>query len=167
MKKDLAIIFGLFLLIIVLVVFGREYTSGSLLGEPSGSQTEQRKGFSTVSIRDLTIEAKIVSRAGDRKKGLSGQGSLPITSGLLFVFDNSALYPFWMKDMRFAIDIIWIDENKKIVHIVQNAAPEPGLDDDELTLYTPPVVAKYVLEINAGLSARHRIDVGDEVGFEL
>lgn len=167
MKKDLAIIFGLFLLIVVLVVFGGGYTSGSLLGGPSGTQAVQRKGFTTVTIRDLVVEARVASKASERKKGLSGQENLPLGGGLLFVFENSGLYSFWMKDMKFAIDIIWIDENKKVVYIVQNAPPEPSRDEDELTLYRPEGVAKYVLEINAGLTQRHGIVIGDVVGFEL
>lgn len=168
MKKDLAIIFGLFLLIVILLVFGRDYTSGSLLrGQSQGQVQTQKKGFTPVVINDLAVDAKILSRASDRKKGLSGRESLPLTEGVLFAFENSGQYPFWMKDMKFAIDIIWVDENKRVVYIVHNAPPEPGRDDDELTLYRPDSASLYVLEINAGLSARYGITVGNEVKFAL
>lgn len=168
MKKDLAIIFGLFLLIAFLLVFARNYTSGSfLLGPEATKSASVKKGFTTVTIKDLKVDAKIAQKASDRKKGLSGQESLPLTQGLLFVFENNGLYSFWMKDMKFAIDIIWIGENKQIVYIVKDAPPEPGRDDDELTLYQPSSAAKYVLEINAGLTERHGIIIGDLVNFEL
>lgn len=167
MKKDLAIIFGLFLLIVALMVFGKSYTSVSFLdGAPKGASSV-KKGFATVSVRDLKVDAKVASKASERKKGLSKQESLPLSSGMLFVFENGGLYPFWMKDMRFAIDIIWIDEDKRIVSITQNAPPEPDRDDDELTLYEPTAAAKYALEINAGLAGRNGLEVGDIVNFEL
>jgi len=167
LKKDLVIIFGLFLLIFVLVVFGKGYTTGSFLQLQSSGTASAKKGVAVVTVNDLKIDAKILTRASDRKKGLSGRESLPISEGLLFVFENNGQYPFWMKDMEFAIDIIWIDENKRIAYIVHNAPPEPGRDDDELTLYKPGVFAKYVLEINAGLAQRYGIVVGDLVNFEL
>lgn len=168
MKKDLAIIFGLFLLIVILLVFARDYTSGSLLrGQSQGQAQTQKKGVTTVTINDLTVDAKILSQTSDRKKGLSGKESLPLTGGVFFAFENSGSYPFWMKDMKFAIDIIWIDENKRVVYIVHNAPPEPGRDEDELTLYRPDSASLYVLEINAGLSARYGITVGNTVNFEL
>ncbi|MBI3283085.1 DUF192 domain-containing protein [Candidatus Curtissbacteria bacterium] len=165
-KKDLAIIFGLFLLIAILVVFGRGYTSGGLL-TGQGEAAVGRKGFTAVTIKDLSVNARVASLASERKKGLSGQNSLPMTDGLLFVFENSGLYPFWMKDMKFAVDIIWIDENKTVVYIVNNAPFEPDRDSDELTLYRPTSAAKYVLEINAGLAQRYGIVVGDLVNFKL
>ena len=67
--------------------------------------------------------------------------------------------------MKFAIDIIWIDENKKIVDIATNVPPEPGKKDRELTIYRPGTDAKYILEINAGLSSLNNFQIGDQVEF--
>ena len=86
---------------------------------------------------------------------------------MLFVFENKGTYGFWMKDMEFAIDIIWIDENKNIVDIVENAAPQPGKKEKELTVYKPRNDALYVLEVNAGLSNLNNLQIGDKVAFEL
>ncbi len=170
MKKDLAIIFGLFLLVAALIVFGQGYTSSSFFGTGSGGtlQSSQKPNDrATVAIGDMVIDTKVVSKAGDRKKGLSKIDSLPFTEGMIFVFENKGPYAFWMKDMKFAIDIIWIDENKRVVDIAANVAPEPGRGDDELTLYRPGGEALYVLEINAGLSALHGIQIGDQANFQL
>src|SRR3972149_828825 len=165
MKKDLAIIFGLFLLIVVLFVFGKGFSTASYLGLQN--QTQQRKDSESVSAKALIIQAKVVTSPGDRKKGLSGLDSLPLNLGMLFVFENKGSYGIWMKDMKFAIDIIWIDEDKNIVDMMTNAAPQPGRSDKELTIYRPRSDAQYVLEVNAGLTSLHNLQIGDKVSFDL
>lgn len=168
MKKDLAIIFGLFILIVGLLVFGQGYTSVSFLqGQGESGAVQKQKGKVTVSAGALNIEATVAGTASERKKGLSGRDSLPISQGMLFIFENKGMYSIWMKDMEFAIDIIWIDENKKIVNLVTNVVPEPGKDDEELTIYRPGDDVLYILEINAGLAALNGLQIGDQVSFEL
>lgn len=169
MKKDLAIIFGLFLLIGALLVFGQGLTSVGFFKQETGSSAPvtKQKDFTEVTIGNLSVNAKIASRASERKKGLSELESLPLGEGMLFIFETSGTYSFWMKDVRFAIDIIWLDENGRVVDIAANVAPEPGRDDDELTLYRPRSEALYVLEVNAGLSTLSGIQIGDTASFEL
>lgn len=168
MKKDLGVIFGLFVIIIILLIFGGGFTSTSFL-TPLRESTSQAKqsGLVRVLVKDLNIDAEVASPGDSKRKGLSGRDSLEISKGMLFVFDKSANYTFWMKDMKFPIDIIWIDENKKVVHIAENASPEPDKKDAELTKYTSSSVAKYILEINAGLSKLHNLQVGDIADFTL
>lgn len=168
MKKDLGVIFGLFAIIVVLLIFGKGFISTSFLSTGVESTSQAKKNnFVDVSINELRIEAEIVNTPASRNKGLSGRNSLRINSGLFFIFEKSANYTFWMKDMMFPIDIIWIDENKRIVHISENASPEPGKKDRELTRYFPPKPVKYVLEINAGISKLHNLQAGDLVNFTL
>ena len=167
MKKDLATIGGLILLIIFILIFGRGFSSGAFLTGPESTRSAAKKGYVRVTAGDFAVDAKIAQKTNDRKKGLSGQDSLPLSQGMLFIFEQSGTYPFWMKDMKFAIDIIWIDQGKRIVYIAHNAAPQPGEKDSELTLYRPDSAAKYVLEINAGLSSLNNLQIGDEVRFEL
>lgn len=169
LKKDLGIIFGLFLLIVVLLVFGQGFTTANFFrGETGAGQIFQKSnGLTVVVVRTLRINTKVATSAGDRKKGLSKRESLPLDEGLLFVFENKGLYGIWMKDMKFAIDVIWIGEDKKIVDIASNAPPEPGKKDGELKIYRPRSEAKYVLEINAGLAILHGLQIGDQANFEL
>lgn len=87
--------------------------------------------------------------------------------GLFFVFDNPGSYGIWMKDMKFAIDILWIGEDRKVMAIAINVPPEPGKKDPELAVYKPDGNAKYVLEVNAGLVNLNGIKAGDQVNFEL
>lgn len=168
MKKDLGIIFGLFAVIIVLLVFAGPNLSTSFFGKNEGTQSASVLPKNTeIIIRDLTINAEVVQSDTAKKKGLSGRESLGINDGMLFVFNSNGVYPFWMKDTKFALDIIWIDENKKIVYIAENVPPEPGKKDSELLRYVPNNNARYVLEINAGISKLHNIQIGDSVNFEL
>jgi len=169
MKKDLAIIFGLFLIIIVLVIFGHGVTTASFLNPKLNLQStiQKSKGTVTVSVRTLIIDATVANTATERKKGFSKRDSLPLNQGMLFVFEQSGKYGFWMKDMKFAIDILWLDEGKKIVDIAQNVPTEPDKKDKELTIYKPSQNAKYVLEVNAGLSQLHGLQIGDQAIFEL
>lgn len=172
MKKDLAIIGGLFLVVIILLIFGKGFSSASYVGFGTTTQTSsQNKNQTNISIGSLSVKAQVASSTNDRKKGLSGRDSLSINEGMLFVFDNNGKWTIWMKNMKFPIDIIWIDETpageKKIVDIAVDAVPQPGKKDSELKRYLPQSQARYVLEINAGLANLNNIKVGDAVNFEL
>jgi len=168
MKKDLAVIAGLVLVIVFFIIFGRGFSTGQFLTQTATDSAQtQNKESAQVTIKDLVVQAKIADEPKEREAGLADYSSLPLGEGMLFVFDKSASYIFWMKDVEFAIDIIWIDETKKIVDIAPNVPPEPNKNEKELTRYKPKGDAKYVLEINAGLSALHNLQVGDQVLFEL
>lgn len=168
MKKDLAVIFGLVLVIIIFIIFGRGFSSGQFLTQTSTDSAQTQKKESTqVTIKDLVIQAKIADEPKEQQAGLSDFSSLSLNEGMLFVFDKSTAHVFWMKNVEFAIDIIWIDEQKKIVDIASNVPPEPKKSDKKITRYKPKSDAKYVLEINAGLSALHNLQIGDPVSFEL
>ena len=93
---------------------------------------------------------------------MSNREKLPANAGMLFVFDQPDYHSFWMKDMLFAIDIIWIDENKKIVDITHNAEPE-----SYPKIFQPSSPAQYVLEVNSFWAAEHGIVIGDVLNFNL
>ena len=101
-----------------------------------------------------------------RSQGLSGRDSLPPDTGMLFVFETEGNYTFWMKDMLFPLDLIWISAECGVVEVTANAPPpEPGQSTNDLPRYTPSVPARHVLEINAGEAAAADIDPGDPVEF--
>jgi uncharacterized membrane protein (UPF0127 family) len=118
---------------------------------------------STVTIADVVIPVEIVSTAEDIARGLGKRKSLEASTGMLFLFDHSAVFKFWMKGMRFAIDIIWIGESMKIVDITKNLMPVRLFE--KVRFHSPKVPARYVLEVNAGFCEKHRIAVGDAVTF--
>ena len=172
MKKDLAIIAGLFVLIAILLVFGQGFTSLRFLTADGGigqgiSSDVTIPSRVNVTIKNLTIDAEAASTPASRKKGLSKKDSVPFNQGMLFVFDNPGQYGIWMKDMRFAIDILWLDEDKKVVDIAVDVPPQQDKRDSELTIYKPSHNSKYVLEVNAGLVRLNSIQVGDQAFFNL
>src|SRR3990167_7225929 len=154
MKKDLAVIAGLVLVIVVFIIFGRGFSTGQFITpSATGSAETQKKENTQVTVKDLAIKAKIADEPKEQQTGLADYSSLALDEGMLFVFDQSKRHTFWMKDMKFAIDIIWIDNQKKIVDVARNVPVELDKSDKELTKYSPKSEAKYVLEINAGLSS--------------
>jgi len=92
--------------------------------------------------------------------GLSGRESLPENSGLLFLFEREEYYGFWMKDMNFAIDIIWIGKDSRIKDITKNISPETYP-----RVFKPQDPILYVLEVNAGFAERYKIQKGMKVNI--
>ncbi len=113
-----------------------------------------------IFIRDIPITVSIADNEEERSKGLSGVESLEAEEGKLFIFDKEGRYGFWMKDMLFPIDIIWIDNSGHIVHIEEGVLP-----DSYPTIYSSPVPARFVLEVNAFFVDTFRVKVGDKVSI--
>lgn len=115
-----------------------------------------------VKIRDAIFSVEVASTTLEQARGLSFRPSLPENQGMLFVFGTSSVQNFWMKDMHFPLDMIWIGGNK-IVGFVQNAVPEPDKAIWSLKIYTSPDGVDKVLEVNAGTVLQDNIQVGDLV----
>jgi len=100
-----------------------------------------------VRISTTTIMTQVVSTPADRARGLSGRASLAANHGMLFLFDKADYYGFWMPDMKFNLDIVFIRDGK-IVDLVENLpAPLAGQAPET---YFPRAAADRVLEVNAG-----------------
>jgi len=97
-----------------------------------------------------------------REQGLSGRTNIPHNYGMLFVFNESGTYGFWMKDMKESIDIIWLDEHGTILGIEHAVAPESFPD----TFY-PPTPARFVLETRAGESELLEWNAGDSIALPI
>ena len=144
LKKDLAIIGGLFLVIVALLVFGRGFTTiGQLPGPRESTQSavtnprEQVEEAKTrVRVKSLDTAAEIAASDKEKKKGLSDRESLPISEGMLFVYDKLAIYTFWMKDVSFPLDFIWINKDT-VIDITENVPPAAvGQSDESLPKYS-------------------------------
>ena len=79
--------------------------------------------------------------------------------GMLFVYESEGIYKFWMKNVFFPIDIIWIDSNLSVVYIKKNVPPCSKV---QCQTYTPPVTSKYVLEVMANFTEKYEIKVGNQ-----
>ncbi len=113
---------------------------------------------STIQLNDRIIRVEIADTPEERERGLSGKGGLAEDEGMLFVFDSDGRYAFWMKDMKFAIDILWISHDGAIVHIEKGVAPETYPHT-----FAPRREARYVVELPAGFVEKHDVHVGDIV----
>ena len=151
MKKDLSILFGLFGIVAAVIIY-QGASGGAFLPDskktatdeasvtPVNNQTDATNTNSNlqstqVKILRLKVNADVASDANSRAVGLGGRESLAKDAGMLFVFDSEAKHSFWMKNVKFPLDIIWLDKNKKVVHFVKNAQPDTG---GALDIYTPP-----------------------------
>jgi len=121
------------------------------------------KKYTTVKINDVSVRAEIAESLIERSKGLMFKKSLSENEGMLFVFDKEGYHRFWMMNMSFPIDIIWIDNEKKVVHIVKDAKPCGIICNS----YVPEKEAKYVLEVNANFTTKNKINVDTKVIFTL
>lgn len=95
-----------------------------------------------------------------RERGLSYRGSLAPQTGMLFIFDTPRISRFWMKDMNFPLDIIWLDADKKVVHIEHSLSPSTYPDS-----FGPDTPTQYVIELNAGEVKRIGFVLGTKVNF--
>lgn len=122
-----------------------------------------------ISVRaaGLAVDAEVVRTPEERAQGLSGRDALADGAGMLFVFDREHIASFWMREMQFPLDIVWIGSDKTVVDISSNVPPPaPGTLDSDLPHYSPSVPVLYVLEVNAGAAEQAGVAIGDGVSFE-
>src|SRR5260221_3370408 len=119
--------------IIIFLIF-----SGIILFQINKSPLPKSK----VTIDKHTFSVEVATTSAQQQQGLSNKASLPQNQGMLFVFKTAQPYPFWMKNMEFPLDIIFINNNK-IVDIFQNV-PQPKSANAKLPIYTPNATANQV-----------------------
>lgn len=118
-----------------------------------------------VTVNGQTIRVEVAQSEKEKQAGLSKRGKLAENKGMLFVFEKADYPAFWMKDMRFPIDIIFINDNK-VVTIYKNVQ-NPDKDNTNLPVYRPDEPANRVLELNAGQADKYNIKEGDTITITL
>lgn len=108
-------------------------------------------------VGDVSLKVNLASTPLERERGLSGRDSIG-ADGMLFIFPKSDYHGFWMKDMRFPIDMIWISEDLKVVHIEKNVSP-----DSYPHVFRPTSPARYILETDAHFADTFDISLGQRV----
>ena len=111
-----------------------------------------------IQIGDATLRVEVADTDQKRARGLSGRPALAENEGMLFVFEEPGRYGFWMKDMNFSIDIIWIGQDKKVVEIMNTIAPETFPE----VFYSKELI-QYVVETRAGFAKENNVQLGDKV----
>lgn len=117
----------------------------------------------TVTIGSQKIDAEVVSSPADQTKGLSGRPCIGPNQGMLFVYNQAGYYAFWMKDMKFAIDIIWISSDHKTAGVERSVQPSSYPGSKFINDRHHP--AQYVLELKENRSSSLGITLGTPVKF--
>jgi uncharacterized membrane protein (UPF0127 family) len=110
------------------------------------------------------LQVEVMVKDEDRAMGLMFRPSLAKDRGMLFVFETTDFHGIWMKNCRFPIDILWLDEERRIVHLAESVPPCKA---DPCPVYNPLRRAAYVVELNAGQARREKAVVGASVAFTL
>lgn len=115
-----------------------------------------------ISIGGQIVFARVADDEDSRRKGLSGSSPLGEKEGMLFIFDTPSRWGMWMREMKYSLDIIWMDGEKRIVYIAENVSP-----DTYPKAFLPDKDALYVLELPAGFVDKHNVSLGNVVGFSV
>lgn len=157
MKKSTWIVVCALLVIVGIFVFRN--TVPALVPEDTGAP-EISYTKKEVMLGNTLFTLEVADTFALHERGLSYRQSLAPQTGMLFVFDDPGMHYFWMKDMNFPIDIIWLDQNKKVVHIEHSLSPSTYSDS-----FGPETPTQYVIEIPAGDTTKVGLKVGDVISF--
>ncbi|MBI5126549.1 MAG: DUF192 domain-containing protein [Candidatus Taylorbacteria bacterium] len=144
---------GIILVVLVLGVYRFSYAPTDNLSTPSAD--------SKIEVEKYLTRLYVVTSDTDREIGLSKFSSLQPEEGMLFVFDSNNFWKIWMKDMKFSIDIIFLDQNFRVIGLHENISPE-----SYPATYSSVTPSRYVLETNAGFITERGIKVGQTVIFD-
>ena len=127
----------------------------------SDANPNDNRTSSIVRIDDMNITAILALTPEEQSTGLAIKETMKENEGMLFVFDTPKKYSFWMKDMKFPIDIIWADPTGKIVHIEKNL--QPCIFLLPCASYSPNIDSLYVLEVVSNFTSKYNIKIGDQI----
>ncbi|MBN1271237.1 MAG: DUF192 domain-containing protein [Candidatus Aminicenantes bacterium] len=129
----------------------------------SGSCSKDR--YVQIFLPDgFSITAECAVTEAERALGLMYREKIESDQGMLFIFSREGIYSFWMKNMVIPLDILWLDKNKRIVHIAENVPPCRKVPCPS---YGPSIPAMYVLELKAGSAKEHGLKLFQRIEFVL
>jgi len=144
-KKVLLVIVFLFLILVITVLILKNWAK-----EPN-----------QVCFKNYCFEVELAKTSEEINRGLMFREKLEQNKGMLFIFQEEEEYSFWMKNTLIPLDIIWINENKEIVFINENA--QPCKEENLCSPINPGTKEKYVLEINGGTAEKIGLKIGDKI----
>jgi uncharacterized membrane protein (UPF0127 family) len=118
-----------------------------------------------VTLPDGTkFRTELVTAEADLTRGLKYRDNLESDAGMLFAYGKPGFYRYWMFEVKFPIDIIWLDQNRRIVQLVHKAPPCPG-PDVTCPVYGGDFESQFVVEFNAGTALKHTLKPGMVIDF--
>ncbi len=112
----------------------------------------------------FSCTAELAGSDEERAQGLMFREKINEDQAMLFLFEEAEIHSFWMKNMRFAIDILWLDGQKRIVHLEKRVPP---CSQEPCPTYVPAAAATFVLEVQAGFAEKHGLRLYDRIEFVL
>ncbi len=120
----------------------------------------------TIKVDGNVLEVQVADTQPRRVRGLMFQEQLPYDQGMIFVFDSPGIHSLWMLNMQFPIDMIWFDDNGKVVHIETDVPPcKSALETATCTVVNPGAEAIYILEVTSGFV--EKFEITDESVLEI
>ncbi len=113
------------------------------------------------------LQTEVMIKDEDRQMGLMFRPSLAEDHGMLFVFERLDFHGIWMKNCKFPIDIVWLDEKRRVVHVAEKVPPCKEAEEGRCPVYSPLQRAAYVVELNAGQARREKAALGTVFDFTL
>lgn len=140
------------------------FTCDSNRTPPPATAAQDDATIPRIIFRDgFAVKVEVAANDELRTQGLMYRDHLAEDRGMIFVFPQSGDYAFWMKNTIIPLDMIWIDEAKRVVHVAHDVPP---CQADPCPSYPPGANAKYVFEVAAGVAAKHHVSDGDVLKFE-
>ncbi|HSW88793.1 MAG TPA: DUF192 domain-containing protein [Candidatus Saccharimonadales bacterium] len=162
--KTVFIIIGVLAVLLIGVALLKYFpSSGFFALFPNSPLNVKTEG--TATIKNHTFKLFVAKTTQEQHQGLSDRDSLPEDTGMLFIFNTPDYYQFWMRHMKFPLDIIYINNNK-IVTVLENVK-NPAYSIENPPILRPNAPADNVLEINAGLSKKYDIKIGDTIDIKI
>lgn len=155
--KNLRLVAVVAILIVAILVVALTHHSPKISSSKCGTYRTDK----IVQIGSTRINAEVAKSVSDQDKGLSGRSCIDANQGMLFVFNHPGYYAFWMKDMRFPIDIVWIGADHKLAGLQINVAPSTYPD----RFVNKDHLAQYVLELQANRSKSLHLGYGSTLNF--
>jgi hypothetical protein len=122
-------------------------------------------GQADVSFSEVTVTATIPLTAELQAQGLGSRPGLGDRDGMLWLYNQPDFYSFWMKNMMFPLDFIWINGNE-VIDVTPNVKPPTSTNESELSVYRPKRPASAILEVAAGFADHFHIQAGDMVTID-
>lgn len=120
----------------------------------------------TIKIDDIPLEVQVADTEPRRIRGLMFQNELPYNQGMLFVFDTSGIYSIWMLNMKFPLDMIWFDNDGKIIHMEKDVQPcKTALELMACQSFVPTGNSLYILEVTSGFIDKFNITLDSKLSI--
>ena len=130
----------------------------------SGCSQTTNVNRSQVCFHQSCVNVEVVQKPEELSRGLQFRKSLDKNSGMLFIFPQAGVYQFWMKDTLIPLDMLWLNEEREIMHIARQVPP---CVEDPCPTYGPEESSRYVLEVNAGYTDELGLKVGGQAEFRF